>query len=81
MKRYLTGSTSRGVLFACALLATGAAPHALAQEPAGPVALPPSPVTPPPAPAGLSESVAAVVNDDIVSTYDLSQRMPSASTQ
>jgi peptidyl-prolyl cis-trans isomerase SurA len=74
MKRYLTGSTSRGVLFACALLAIGAAPHALAQAPAGPVALPPSPVTPA-APTGLSESVAAVVNDDIVSTYDLAQRM------
>ena len=28
-----------------------------------------------PAPAGLSESVAAVVNDDIISTYDLGQRM------
>lgn len=29
----------------------------------------------PPAPAGLSEAVAAVVNDDIISTFDLAQRM------
>ena len=63
MKRYLTGSTSRGALFACALIAVAAAPRAIAQSRAQ-------------APAnGLSESVAAVVNDDIVSTYDLAQRM------
>ncbi|WP_293677091.1 peptidylprolyl isomerase [uncultured Phenylobacterium sp.] len=59
MKRYLTGSTSRGALLACALLAVAAAPQARGQQ----------------APAGLTESVAAVVNDDIVSTYDLGQRI------
>ena len=61
MKRYLTGSLARSATLACAVLAVSAAPQALAQEPA--------------APAGISESVAAVVNDDIVSTYDLAQRM------
>ena len=61
MKRYLTGPLARSATLACAMLAVSAAPQALAQEPA--------------APAGISESVAAVVNDDIVSTYDLAQRM------
>src|SRR4051794_17780256 len=77
MMRYLTGSTSRGALCACALLAIGAAAPAIAQAPT--LNLPPPPAAPQaapaPAPTGLSESVAAVVNDDIVSTYDLSQRM------
>ncbi|MFM8819412.1 MAG: peptidylprolyl isomerase [Phenylobacterium sp.] len=36
---------------------------------------PASSQTPPPARAGLSESVAAVVNDEIISTFDLAQRM------
>ncbi len=61
MKRYLTGSTSRGALLACALLAVAAPPQAFAQRQ--------------PAPGALTESVAAVVNDDIVSTYDLGQRI------
>ncbi|WP_397416556.1 peptidylprolyl isomerase [Phenylobacterium sp.] len=64
MMRYLMNSAARRVVFACALAAASAAPQARAQQPAAPVA-----------PAGLSESVAAVVNDDIVSTYDLAQRM------
>ena len=51
-------------------LAQDAAPAAQAAAPAAPDA------TPPAAPANpLSESVAAVVNDDIVSSYDLMQRM------
>ena len=33
-----------------------------------------APMAPPP-PVGISESVAAIVNDDIISTYDLMQRM------
>jgi len=76
MKRYLSGSAALGVVFACALVA---APQAVAQQPeAAPVGTAPADAPAaetPRAPAGLSESVAAVVNDDIVSTYDLAQRM------
>jgi peptidyl-prolyl cis-trans isomerase SurA len=70
MKRCLSGSPALSVLIACALLA---APSVSAQ----PAEAPPvdtAPAAPAP-PAGLSESVAAVVNDDIISTYDLAQRM------
>jgi len=76
MMRYLTGSTSRGALCACALLAIGAAAPAIAQAPTLNLPPPPAavPAAPPPSTA-LSESVAAIVNDDIVSTYDLAQRM------
>lgn len=75
MKRYLSGSAALGVVFACAI---AAAPQAVAQQPEAPVGTAPAeqPAPPPPrAPTGVSESVAAVVNDDIVSTYDLAQRM------
>jgi peptidyl-prolyl cis-trans isomerase SurA len=68
MKRYLTGPVARSVALACALLAVGAPPAAQAQ-PAETAPAAPQP------PAGLSETVAALVNDDIVSTYDLAQRM------
>lgn len=76
MKRYLSGSAALGVLAACAL---GAASHAVAQQPeSAPVQTAPADAPPPaaaPPPQGLSESVAAVVNDEIISTYDLAQRM------
>ncbi len=78
--RKVTGLAARGVALAAALAAVGAPPIAWAQT-AAPVA-PPAAEAPRPAPApapapsqGLSESVAAVVNDDIISTYDLAQRM------
>jgi peptidyl-prolyl cis-trans isomerase SurA len=78
MMRYLTGPAARSAALACALAALAAGPQALAQ----PVLEPPPPAdtaaeqpAAPARPAGLSESVAAVVNDDIVSTYDLAQRM------
>lgn len=79
MMRYLTGPTARSAAFACALAAVTAAPHALAQQPASEAvgtapADTPAPAAPP-APQGISESVAAVVNDDVISTYDLAQRM------
>jgi peptidyl-prolyl cis-trans isomerase SurA len=79
MMRYLTGPTARSAAFACALVAVAAAPQAVAQQPASEAvgtapAETPTPAAPR-APQGLSESVAAVVNDDIVSTYDLAQRM------
>jgi len=79
MMRYLTGPTARSAAFACALVAVAAAPQAVAQQPASEAvgtapAEDPAPAAPR-APQGLSESVAAVVNDDIVSTYDLAQRM------
>jgi peptidyl-prolyl cis-trans isomerase SurA len=81
MMRYLTGSTARNTALACALagpIVFGAAAPAGAQQPEGPVGTAPAegtrlPAAPPP--SGLSESVAAVVNDDIISTYDLAQRM------
>jgi peptidyl-prolyl cis-trans isomerase SurA len=81
MMRYLTGPHARSAAFACALFAAGAAPQALlAQQPeSAPVGTAPADANAPPpepqAPAGISESVAAVVNDDIISTYDLGQRM------
>ena len=58
----------RKLAFAGLLAAVLAGPAA-AQAPAAPV--PPAQV----APSGLSESVAAVVNDEIISTFDLAQRM------
>ncbi|MFN3514261.1 MAG: peptidylprolyl isomerase [Phenylobacterium sp.] len=64
--RKVTGRSARGLALAAAL-ATGAAPawaQAVAPEPQAPAAAP-----------GFSEAVAAVVNDDIISTYDLAQRM------
>ncbi|OYW97056.1 MAG: peptidylprolyl isomerase, partial [Caulobacter vibrioides] len=49
---------------------------AMAQQQAPAEAAPPAPQAPAPAaPPPLSESVAAVVNDDIISSYDLMQRM------
>ncbi|WP_430418150.1 peptidylprolyl isomerase [Phenylobacterium sp.] len=73
MKRLLSGSAALGAILVCAL----GAPHALAQQPevvgTAPADAPVAPARA--APEGLSESVAAVVNDDIVSTYDLGQRM------
>jgi len=62
-----------------ALTVASLAPPVMAQDQAG---APPQVQAPPaapqaaaPAPAPLSESVAAVVNDDIISSYDLMQRM------
>ena len=75
MKRYLSGTAALGAVLACTLIATS---PATAQQPEAPVgtASADAPVAPArPAPTGISESVAAVVNDDIVSTYDLAQRM------
>ncbi|ADG10754.1 peptidylprolyl isomerase [Caulobacter segnis] len=60
-----------------ALTAASFAPHALAQDQAGAPPQVEAPAAAPQAaaPAPLSESVAAVVNDDIISSYDLMQRM------
>jgi peptidyl-prolyl cis-trans isomerase SurA len=73
--RKVTGLAARGVALAAVFAAAWAPPMAWAQTPAAapePAAAAPAP---PPPPQGLSESVAAVVNDDIISTYDLAQRM------
>jgi peptidyl-prolyl cis-trans isomerase SurA len=60
---------------ALSALSLGLAPMASAQD-AGPVAAQPAAPVAPEAPLPtVSESVAAIVNDDIVSTYDLVQRM------
>jgi peptidyl-prolyl cis-trans isomerase SurA len=67
--RKVTGLPARGALVAAIL---ACAVPALAQPaPEAPPAAAPAPA----APAGMAEAVAAVVNDDIISTYDLSQRM------
>jgi len=63
--RNVTGPAVRCAVLAAALLATASPLGALAQDAAAP----------PAAPRGISESAAAVVNDDIISTYDLAQRM------
>lgn len=78
MMRYLTGPTARSAALACVLATLGVQTSA-AQQPEAPVGTAPANAEAPPpaarAPQGLSESVAAVVNDDIISTYDLGQRM------
>lgn len=70
--RKVTGLAARGVALAAAFAAAAAPPYAFAQETAPAAAPASAPAAPRP---GLSESVAAVVNDDIISTYDLGQRM------
>lgn len=61
------------------LLAAACAPAALhAQDLRGPLNVnnpAPAPQTAPAAPTALTESVAAIVNDEIISTYDLTQRV------
>jgi peptidyl-prolyl cis-trans isomerase SurA len=72
--RKVTGLPARGALVA-AVLACALPASVLAQPaPETPPAAAAAPAPPPP-PAGMAEAVAAVVNDDIISTYDLSQRM------
>lgn len=75
MKFLATSLAARSAALAAALIASGSPMAAYAQQPAAqpPAGAPPAEA--PSAPTGISESVAAVVNDDIVSTYDLSQRM------
>ncbi len=71
--RKVPGRSARGAVVLAALaLATPsiALPsYALAQ------AAPPAAAPQPAGPSQLSEAVAAVVNDEIISTYDLAQRM------
>ena len=75
--RNVTGPAARGAALSllAALVAAPLAGHA--QDLAGPVAAnsAPPPQAAPAAPRGLSETVAAVVNDEIISTYDLGQRV------
>lgn len=66
--RKVWGSGARGLVFAAAIAAAVVSLPASAQES-------PPPAAAPAAPAGLTESVAATVNDGIISTYDLAQRM------
>lgn len=65
--RKVSGLAARGLALAAAIAAAGVPSVVSAQEAA------PAPAVQ--APAGLSESVAAIVNDGIISTYDLAQRM------
>ncbi len=76
MNPVVTGPAARAAALVCALLAAASPLAASAQAPlaTAPPAAPIAPA-PPAAPEGMSESVAAVVNDDIISTYDLAQRM------
>jgi peptidyl-prolyl cis-trans isomerase SurA len=86
--RNVTSQGARGAVILALLFSTTAPLGAMAQPLRGNVGAPPPAAAPapppeaadaaPPRPAGpqpMSESVAAVVNDDIISTYDLGQRM------
>jgi len=85
--RNVTSLGARGAVMATAMLAVAAPLSVVAQPARGGVAPPPAAAAPaaaaPLAPAPpaftpmrpMSESVAAIVNDDIISTYDLAQRM------
>lgn len=78
--RFVTGQVARGAAIAAALCSAALPLMANAQDLRGPVGAPPAAPAPAPAPAPqpprqMSESVAAIVNDDIISTYDLAQRM------
>jgi peptidyl-prolyl cis-trans isomerase SurA len=89
LARNVTSQGARGAAIFALLLATTAPLGASAQALGGKAAAPPpagapaaepeaTPAAAPRAPIGpqpMSESVAAVVNDDIISTYDLGQRM------
>jgi peptidyl-prolyl cis-trans isomerase SurA len=69
--RYAAGRSAWGAAIMAALMAT-AASAAMAQPSNAPA--PAQAPAAAPAPQPLSEAVAAVVNDDIISTYDLTQR-------
>jgi peptidyl-prolyl cis-trans isomerase SurA len=73
----VTGPAARAAAVALLLVAAGApmAAHAQASAAATQEVSNPSPPPQTAAPKPLAESVAAVVNDDIVSTYDLAQRV------
>jgi peptidyl-prolyl cis-trans isomerase SurA len=87
--RYVSGRVARGAVAAAALLAAlpPLAAHAQSQGLRGPMggrdaqaaqpqsSAQPQGAAPAEGPRALSESVAAVVNDEIISTYDLGQRM------
>jgi peptidyl-prolyl cis-trans isomerase SurA len=87
--RNVTSQGARGAVIVAALLAAAAPLCAQAQALRGAVGAPPPAAAAAPAPAPesrmqreqlsamrpMSESVAAIVNDDIISTYDLAQRM------
>jgi peptidyl-prolyl cis-trans isomerase SurA len=73
--RFVTGQAARGAL---PWPRPGGGRPALDGSPGSPRPIGGQPAAPPPAPPpprALSESVAAVVNDEIISTYDLEQRM------
>ena len=78
--RNVTSRGARGAVVATALVAAAWSPSALAQAPApAPPSAPPEAAAPAP-PAytpmrPMTEAVAAIVNDEIISTYDLAQRM------
>src|SRR5688500_9757820 len=76
----LSGAAARAAALSTLLLsaatpfsAAAQVTNASARAPAPTAAAPPAPAPAPP--PGLSEAVAAVVNDQIISTYDLTQRI------
>ncbi|HEY8574607.1 peptidylprolyl isomerase [Phenylobacterium sp.] len=73
--RYVPGLVARGAALAAALAAAGLPLVAAAQDLRGPLGAAPAAPAAPAGPRNMSESVAAVVNDEIISTYDLAQRM------
>ena len=72
--RKVPSHLARGVMVA-ALLATTALPMVADAQAVATATPPPAQATAQVQPQGMSESVAAVVNSDIISTYDLGQRM------
>jgi len=72
--RKVPSRLARGVMVA-ALLATTALPVVADAQAVAATAAPVAPPVTRVQPQGMSESVAAVVNNDIISTYDLGQRM------
>ncbi len=73
--RKVTGLPARGAVLVAALALASAPYLAQAQTPTDPTASEAPADAAPPVRSGMSESVAAVVNDEIISTYDLAQRM------
>ncbi|MDR3511338.1 MAG: peptidylprolyl isomerase [Caulobacteraceae bacterium] len=64
-----------GIAAAIGFAVAGAGGPALAQDAAPPAAAPPAPAAAAAAVQPLTEGVVATVNDDVISTYDLRQRM------
>ena len=70
-----TTRTAAGLGAAISALTLAAGPCVALAQPESAAAIAPAPDVAPPPPNGLSEGVAAIVNDSIISTYDFRQRV------